>query len=389
MIHTAVVAFSYYPQDTRIRRETEAILDLGIKVDVICLQDNGEPLEEDYEGIRVYRLNMRKSRPAMLLYFVEYIKFIIRASIRLSLLFLRNRYRIIHIHNQPDILVFAAWLPKLFGVKIILDMHEIMPELFMNKLKTNKNHPLTRILYCLEKISARFSDHIILATPFLKRDVAKRSATPGKCTAILNLPDPKIFYRTKTDYSLKGQYNIIYPGTLSELHGVELAIHAIHLIREQTDIPAVLHIYGDGVGSVKKNLIQLVEHLNIADYVYINNGISREELVQVLTKMDVGLVTKLDGVFVGEAISTKLFEFAIVGLPVICSRTPGDSLYFNDSMVTFFEPDDIIGLADSLVKLYKDLHGRQRMAENAKKVTRQLNWGVEKEKLYSVYKSII
>ena len=167
MTRTAVVGFAYYPRDTRIRRETEAILDLGIKVDVICLRYDQEPMQADYEGIHVYRINMKKSRPAMLFYFLEYIKFIIRASIKLSLLFLRNRYRIVHIHNLPDILVFTAWLPKLFGAKIILDMHEIMPELFMNKLKVDKNHPVTRTLCFLERISARFSSSQFCAYCFL------------------------------------------------------------------------------------------------------------------------------------------------------------------------------------------------------------------------------
>ena len=62
----AVIVFAYYPRDTRVRRETEAILDLGIKADVICLRRDQEPLEEDYDGIHVYRFSMKKSRPAMI-----------------------------------------------------------------------------------------------------------------------------------------------------------------------------------------------------------------------------------------------------------------------------------------------------------------------------------
>ena len=387
MTRTAVVVFSYYPLDGRVRRETEALLDLGIKVDVICLRYEQEPLEDDYNGVHVYRLNMKKSRPDVILYFFEYFKFIIKAFIRLSRLFFKHRYQIVHIHNLPDILVLSALIPKICGAKIILDMHEIMPELFMKKLGVSKNHPITRILCVLEKLSAHFSDHIILATPFLERDVSQRSARPEKCTTILNLPDPKIFHRSKKDYSIKSQYNIVYPGTLSEHHGADLGVHAIHLIREQTDIPAVLHIYGEGPG--RNGLIRLAEQLNIADYVKFNNFISREDLVKLLPKMDIGLVTKLNGVFVGEAVSTKLFEFATVGIPVICSRTPGDALYFNDSMVAFFEPDDIIGLTDRLVQLYNDPHKRKQLAENALQLNKTINWLKIKDNLLGIYNNLL
>jgi len=34
-------------------------------------------------------------------------------------------------------LVFAAWYPKLTGTKLILDIHDVVPELFANKFRTN------------------------------------------------------------------------------------------------------------------------------------------------------------------------------------------------------------------------------------------------------------
>ena len=123
MIHTAVIVFSYYPHDVRVRRETEALLDKGIHVDVICLKHELAPLEEDCYGIHVHRINMKKSRSGLFLYFWEYITFLLRALIKLSILHFKHKYRVVHIHNLPNILVFTAVIPKLFSAKIILDMH--------------------------------------------------------------------------------------------------------------------------------------------------------------------------------------------------------------------------------------------------------------------------
>ncbi len=49
----AVVVFAYYPRDPRVRRETEALVEAGHRVDVICLKSNGEPDRELVGGASV------------------------------------------------------------------------------------------------------------------------------------------------------------------------------------------------------------------------------------------------------------------------------------------------------------------------------------------------
>ena len=40
MARTAMLFFGYYPSDNRVRREAEALEELGYKLDIICIQDN-------------------------------------------------------------------------------------------------------------------------------------------------------------------------------------------------------------------------------------------------------------------------------------------------------------------------------------------------------------
>ena len=42
----------------------------------------------------------------------------------LALRSLTRRYDLVHVHNMPDILVFAALVPKVFGAKVVLDLHD-------------------------------------------------------------------------------------------------------------------------------------------------------------------------------------------------------------------------------------------------------------------------
>ena len=38
----AMIVFSYYPADPRVRREADALVEAGMLVDVICLRDEFE-----------------------------------------------------------------------------------------------------------------------------------------------------------------------------------------------------------------------------------------------------------------------------------------------------------------------------------------------------------
>lgn len=39
-----------------------------------------------------------------------------------------RRYDVVHVHNMPDFLVFAAFWPRLFGCVVLFDVHGLMPE---------------------------------------------------------------------------------------------------------------------------------------------------------------------------------------------------------------------------------------------------------------------
>jgi glycosyltransferase involved in cell wall biosynthesis len=391
MIRTAMIAFSYYPADTRIRREAEALVDQGMSVDIICLKAKHQTEEENINGVNAYLINLKKKRGSKFRYFFEYGCFIIVAFLKLSVLHFRRKYDVIHVHNLPDILVLSALVPKLTGAKIILDMHEIMPEFFMRKYQKNEGHKSIKLIKLFEKISIKCTDHIITATPFLKEIVSKRSSSADRCTTILNLSDSKYFIGEVPQEPRKnGKFKIVYPGTLSELHGIDIAINAIKLVVMETDIPIEFHIYGTGFMTKEwQRLASQIKDLGLTNFVKLNKFVRIEELVPILKTMDAGVVPKRDGMFAGDAMSTKLFDFAAIGLPVIVSRTRGDSLYFDDSMVLFFEPENERQLADRIIYLYYDSDLQKNLSKNIKLLNSRLNWEIMKKKLYAIYDELI
>src|SRR5207247_8680052 len=66
--------------------------------------------------------------------------------VRLSTLHVKRRYDVVQVHTMPDFLVFAALIPKLLGAKIILDVHDLMPELYAAKFGVPKENWLIRLI---------------------------------------------------------------------------------------------------------------------------------------------------------------------------------------------------------------------------------------------------
>ena len=129
----AMVVHSYYPDDVRVRRECEALADRGDSVDLICLRKNGERTREQIDNVEVRRLPVQHIRgQGPLGYIKEYLSFFFRAAFTLTRLYLTRKYPIIQVHNLPDFLVFVTLIPKLLGAKVVLDMHDITPELFQS-----------------------------------------------------------------------------------------------------------------------------------------------------------------------------------------------------------------------------------------------------------------
>ena len=192
-----MVVFAEYPTDVRVRREAEALQSEGYSVEVICIGPKKSQKRDTHNGVHIHRIVMKKNRNNKLAYFFQYGFFIFRAFLKLSFLHLRKKYKIVHIHNLPDVLVFCAILPKLSGAKILLDMHEIMPEFFMRKYNISESQFIIWLLKKMEKLSASFADHVIVATPFLYDIITERATRKEKCTTVLNLPDLKYLNNNK------------------------------------------------------------------------------------------------------------------------------------------------------------------------------------------------
>lgn len=370
-----MLAYTYYESDNRVRRYAEALVKRGDHVDVIALRQKGQTYRDTINGVNLYRIQRRvineKNKVA---YLIKIVFFLINSFILLSIRHLRKPYDFVHVHSVPDFEVFAALIPKLTGAKIILDIHDIVPEFYASKFNSGKNSLVFKALILIEKISIAFSDHVIIANHIWEKTLISRSVRKEKCTVVLNYPDPSIFY--KRDRTKKNdKFIILYPGTLNQHQGVDIAIEALAIIKEQIE-RVEFHIYGKGTD--KKYLEDLVVKRGLEDKVFIKGILSLEEIAEVMANSDLGVVPKRADSFGNEAFSTKTFEFMALGVPVIISDTKIDKFYFNDSLVRFFHSGDKNDLAESVLLMMKDRDLRNRLVANSSKYIEENSWDVKK-----------
>ncbi len=370
-----MITYSVYESDTRVMRYAEALARRGDRVDVIALRRANQTRADVIDGVNVFRI---QTRPAdgngKFSYLIRILLFFFRAMRSVSAKHLRDPYRLIHVHSVPDFLVFTAWLPKLMGAKIILDVHDLLPEFYASKYGVSKDSWSFKALVLIEQVSAAFADHIIAANDLWQERLISRAVPREKCSSMVNVPDEAVFCRrgrTRND----SKFIILYPGTLNWHQGVDIAIRAF--ARIASEVPdAEFHIYGEG--PYRAFLHKLVLDLGLQDRIKLNGFISSREIARVIEDADLGVVPKRKDGFGDEAFSTKIMEFMALGVPVIVPDTRIDRYYFTDSTVQFFRGGDEDDLAQAMLCLIRQRDLRDQLAGNALRFVAQNNWDLMK-----------
>lgn len=384
-----MLAYTNYEGDNRVRRYAETLAKRGDQVDVVALVGlhSRKPVEE-INGVTLYRIQRREcDERNKWEYGWRLVRFLIRSSRFVTTLHKRNQYDLIHIHNMPDFLAFAAWYPKLTGAKLILDIHDLVPELFANKFKTKLKPAYVYALKAIEKCSVRFVDHVIVSNDLWRQTLVARSVPAGKCSVFVNHVDPSIFYRrarTRND----GRYIILFPGSYQWHQGLDIAIEALVLVRDK--VPnAELHLYGGGEGEDAARLGRLVQQLGLSESVRFCKGVPLEQIADVMANADLGIVPKRADSFGNEAYSTKIMEFMSQGLPVVASRTKIDDFYFEEGVVHFFRSGDRLALAEAIVDVVDDKNLRGSLIARGFEYVERYGWDKAKGTYLDLIESLL
>ncbi|HEY6272595.1 MAG TPA: glycosyltransferase family 4 protein [Terriglobales bacterium] len=382
-----MLAYSFYESDTRILQYTTALTERGVTVDVIALRKEGTPAFEVLNGVSVYRIQSRRvNERGQIAYVIRIFRFLLIAAFILTKKHFSKRYDVIHVHSVPDFLVFAALVPKLLGARLILDIHDILPEFYASKFGVSSASRLFKLLVMTEKISSAFSDHVIIANDLWHGRLISRSVSQDKCTTVRNYPDARLFCSRPAPHK-NGTFLILYPGTLNMHQGLDVAIRAFAKVRPEMP-NSEFHIYGEG--PTKPALVQLTHDLGLNGRVIFHNLLPVRAIAEVMARADLAVVPKrASSSFGNEAASTKIMEFMSLGVPIVASRTKIDTFYHDDSMVKFVESENESELANAILLLWRNPELRQQLVINACGYVKQNNWDQKKLEYLSLVDSLV
>jgi glycosyltransferase involved in cell wall biosynthesis len=382
-----MLAYTFYESDGRVMRYAEALVEDGYNVEAIVLRRDLQLAQQVENGVKVIRIQGRKKNErGKFTYLAKLLSFFVRSMIEITRRHLSEPYDIIHVHSVPDFEVFAAFVPRLCGAKIILDIHDIVPEFYAAKFKVGRNALIFKALMVVEKLSTTFADHVIIANDLWLDKLVARSITRERCSAFINYPDLSVFRSDLRTKKNDERFVIVYPGTLTWHQGVDIAVKAFALAREEA--PGMeFQIYGEG--SARTEIERLIQDLRLSDKVSIRSPLPLRQIAAVMANADLAVVPKRNDSFGGEAFSTKILEFMALGVPVVVADTRIDRHYFDDSLVRFFRAGDEKDLARVMVEAYHNREFSDQLASRAFKYAEENSWSRRKVSYLSIVKRLV
>lgn len=375
-IRHCMIVHAHYPLgEPRVEREAQALINGGYEVDVLCLRNANELLFEVVDHVTIYRLPVKRDknrgRAAQML---EYLSFFILVFLQLFTLYPRRRYRTLQVHNLPDFLVFSTLLPKLFGARIILDLHDLMPEFFAGTYHKSLDSLPVRLLKLQERLSCWYADHVITVTGTWRETLISRGVPIEKVSVVMNVANSNIFNGQTSKRTSKDNthFKLIYHGTLAQRYGIDLLLRAIALASQS--IPNI-HLTVHGRGEFLQDLLDLAEKLNLNGHITFSTSLlPMSELPGLIRQADLGIVPYRRDIFTDGILPTKLMEYTALHIPVIAARTKVIETYFNDDMVQFFPAEDVDALARAIVHLYKHPDQRTQLAAESNRFNETYAW---------------
>jgi len=380
MARICVVRAFFVPDDVRVRREINALADAGHRVTVICMRSPGSVRRERYGDVEIHRLPMTHRRGGILRYAFEYVAFPLLAALYLGLLDLRRRFDLVQVNTIPDWLVFAAAGPRLRGVPVIVDLHELMPEFFASKFGTALRHPGVRALARLEQASIRFADLAMTCTEEMRSAFVSRGADADRISVVMNSSEEAIFdpqsFPPRRDRRT-GRFSLICHGTIEERYGLDTIIRALRRLDDQ--IPGLtLEIYGEG--TYQHELRGMVEEFGLTERVSFNGFVPLDELVAAIADADAGVVAMKRDAFRDLTQCNKMFDLITMRRPVICSRTTSVMASFPDDCLQYFDADDDADLARAIEEVFDQPHLGHQLVERAEEQNQAYRWLRQRER---------
>jgi glycosyltransferase involved in cell wall biosynthesis len=378
-----IVVHAIVPGDPRVRRQSDALADAGYEVDILCLRQEGQPVEDHVDRARVIRLPIDRGLVGFAGHLAEYLAFTTLATLRLAREHRRRRYDLVQVATVPDFLAFAALPEKLAGVPLLLDLHEDMPEFFRDRFRAPWLRPLVPVVEAVSRAAAAMADEIVTVHEPLRALSIERGVEPDRIGVVMNSADARLFDPSRHErrpFMADGRLKLIHHSNFQRIYGLDVAIDGLSRVRP--DLDWTLDVYGDGPW--RPQIEAAIGRTGTADRVRLHGRVPMDDLPALLADADIGLVPSLAEPYLEYSLSTKLLEYAAMGVPVIASDLATFRHHFTDAAMHFVPGSDAGAIARAVEERAADPAGSLAMGEEARRQAAAYDWEVQKARYLEI-----
>lgn len=371
-----MVVHAHYPVgEPRVQREARAATAAGYDVHIVSLGGRNEAAQEVIEGARVHRVAIQHRRGfGLLRTTVEYVRFSFAASVAVARLHRRHRFAVVHVHAPPDFLIAAAVVPRLRGAKVILDIHDLSPDMFGARFGDSPaGRVLAALLRAVETLSCHLADRVVTVHEPYRAELGAHGVPLEKITVLMNSPDVDLIDRARLSVPASAvDFEVAYHGTVTSWYGVDLLVRAVgQLVPEFPGLRAVVL----GEGDALEDVMSLAAEIGVADRIeFSGRYLPIEQALARVSTASCGVIPNRASRLNRFALSSKLFEYIALGVPVVVTRLETLAAHFGKEEVVFFEPGDADALAAAVKSVAADPISAAARAERARVRAREYSW---------------
>ncbi|MCK5832060.1 glycosyltransferase family 4 protein [bacterium] len=399
MKRIAIIHAEPYPEESRLKKETEALVSCGYHVFIFCMHRKSEALKEviqdNLEIVRysIYDNPIIRKLDTLLFSFSYNRPFLKRA---LDKFIEKKNIEVLHVVNLPlaEICLESA---RKHNIPVVLDFYENYPYAIQTWRERTKfldfiKKPfkgLDRWLRYEARTVRDFDATLVDSVEFRERLISL-GLPESKIHVVQNTIDIDRFDPPDPAFAekYKDKFVILYLGVVSLDKGISIALEAFPRILKE--IPnAILMVVGAGFQRDIHELKLRAKELGVENNTLIMDRVPHKEIFTILSAGDLALLHLRDNVNYNASSPHKLFEYMAAGLPIICS--PSESVArivceIGCGVVVGFDPRDF---ASAVIELAKNNEKRKAMGIAGKNVVREkYNWSVDAKVLSNVYKDI-
>ena len=384
-----------YPPDIRVDKEAKALSAGGHEVHLLAEGLPGQAAREVTNEMQIHRV-----RPVdQLSRSLNWIKFYVLNSFInehwkkcMENFVLKEKIECLHIHDLP-LLGTALEVSNKYGLPVVIDLHENYPEC-VKAINVNSRNPLVWFTENKRRWAIREARWVPHATKVItvseeerERLIHQYDLPKSDVSVLMNVEDFDTFVNSKNEIRVNVSSNFIisYIGSISPSRGLDTAIEAMAYLTRWVP-ESRLRIVG-ATNDKRSVLESWVERNGVQDVVEILDWQPFEEVPRLIMESDVCLVPHHRTPNTDIALPHKLFQYMILGKPVVGSNCPALKRVINDTGGGLvFEGGNPKDLAEKILEIYKVPSLAKELGKKGfESVRERYNWAKESQKLTELY----